>query len=160
MKRSPAATALALLLALFLPSVAPCAFAAAEDPQLHTASPTELGCIKVLLAQERAWNAGDLDSFAKAYKDSADTLFISRDINRGYAGLVQSYHRDYPNRAVMGTLAFSEIEVHPLDEHFAVTLGKYHLTRNKKDGGNADGIFSLVMEKTKEGWKIVVDHTT
>ena len=60
----------------------------------------------------------------------------------------------------MGTLTFSDLEVHPLDEHFAVTLGKYHLERSKKAGGNADGVFSLVMEKTAEGWRIVVDHTT
>ena len=131
-----------------------------KDPQLHTASATELGCIKVLLAQERAWNAGDLESFAKSYKDSPDTLFVARDISRGYAGLLQSYRRDYPSRAAMGMLSFSGLEVHPLDERFAVALGHYHLERSKKEGGNADGLFSLVMEKTDSGWKIVVDHTT
>ncbi len=132
----------------------------AQEPPLHTASPTELGCVKVLLAQERAWNEGDIERFAKAYKNSPDTLFISREINRGYAGLIDSYHKDYPTRAAMGTLTFSDLEVHPLDERFAVTLGKYHLERTKKAGGNADGVFSLVMEKTAEGWRIVVDHTT
>ena len=60
----------------------------------------------------------------------------------------------------MGTLGFSELEVHPLDERFAVVVGKYHLERTKKAGGNAEGIFSLVFEKTDDGWKIVVDHTT
>jgi ketosteroid isomerase-like protein len=50
--------------------------------------------------------------------------------------------------------------VHPLDERFAVVIGKYHLERGKKEGGNADGIFSLVLEKTDKGWKIIVDHTT
>ena len=60
----------------------------------------------------------------------------------------------------MGTLAFSELEVHPLGESFAICIGKYHLERAKKEGGAADGIFSLVLEKTSEGWKIVLDHTT
>ncbi len=131
-----------------------------KDPQLHTASKTELACIKVLLAQERAWNAGDLDTFAQGYKNSPDTLFLSRDISRGYAGMVQNYHREYPTRAAMGTLSFTDLEVHPLDEHFAVVLGKYRLERGKKDGGPADGLFSLIFEKTEAGWKIVVDHTT
>ena len=149
-----------LVLALLLPAFSAPAIAAAQQEQLHTASPTELGCVKVLLAQERAWNQGDLDSFAKAYKNSPDTLFISRDINRGFAGLLQSYHRDYPTKAAMGQLSFTDLEIHPLDEHFAVALGKYHLERNKKEGGNAEGVFSLVMEKTPEGWRIVVDHTT
>ena len=131
-----------------------------KDPQLHTASKTELGCIKVLLAQERAWNAGDIDTFAQGYKNSPDTLFLSRDISRGYAGMLQNYHHEYPTRAAMGTLSFTDLEVHPLDEHFAVVLGKYRLERGKKDGGPAEGLFSLVFEKTEAGWKIVVDHTT
>ena len=158
MKRLACLVALALTAAL--PPFGAAPFALAQEPPLHTASPIELGCVKVLLAQERAWNEGDIDKFAKAYKNSPDTLFISREINRGYAGLIDSYHKDYPNRAAMGTLTFSDLEVHPLDEHFAVTLGKYHLERSKKAGGNADGVFSLVMEKTAEGWRIVVDHTT
>ena len=37
---------------------------------------------------------------------------------------------------------------------------KYHLDRSKKEGGPADGMFSLVLEKTDQGWKIVLDHTT
>jgi len=132
----------------------------AQDPQLHTASSTELGVIKVLLAQEKAWNAGDIDTFVQAYKDSPDTLFLSGTVNRGYSGMAESYHHQYPSRAAMGNLAFSELEVHPLDDRFAYVIGKYHLDRSKKEGGNADGLFSLIFEKTDKGWKIVVDHTT
>lgn len=146
-------TAVALLLA------SP-AFARAQDPQLHTASPTELGVIKVLLAQEKAWNSGDIAAFVQAYKDSPDTLFLSGTVNRGYAGMLESYRHQYPSRASMGNLGFSELEVHPLDDRFALCIGKYHLERNKKEGGNADGLFSLIFEKTDKGWKIVVDHTT
>jgi ketosteroid isomerase-like protein len=134
--------------------------ALAQDPQLHTASKTELDVIKVLLAQENAWNRGDIDTFVQAYKNSPDTLFLSGTINRGYAGMAESYHHQYPSRAAMGNLGFSELEVHPLDEHFALCIGKYHLDRSKKEGGNADGLFSLVLENTDKGWKIVVDHTT
>ena len=150
---------LSLSLLVLLCLVQPLA-AQSTDPQLHTASSAELGCVKVLLAQERAWNQGDLDAFVKGYKDSPDTLFLSADINRGYTGMVARYRREYPTRAAMGTLAFTDLEVHPLDDRFAVVLGRYHLERGKKDGGNADGLFSLIFEKTADGWKIVVDHTT
>ena len=77
--------------------------------------------------------------FAKGYKNSPETLFISGAINRGYAGMVANYHRDYPTRAAMGTLAFSELEVHALDEKFAVCLGVYHLDRSKKGGWAGTG---------------------
>lgn len=134
--------------------------AARSQQTLTTVPQQQLDVIKVLLAQEEAWNRGDIEAFSQAYKDSPDTLFITSSVNRGYAGLLEAYRREYPNRAAMGNLAFSELEVHPLDERFAVVIGRYHLERGKKDGGNAEGIFSLVLEKTAKGWKIVVDHTT
>jgi len=127
---------------------------------LHTATQQELDVVKVLIKQENAWNKGDINKFAEAYKDSPETLFISRTLSRGYTGMIAEYHQNYPTRASMGTLSFSELEVHHLDDNFAVCIGKYHLERGKKDGGNAEGLFSLVFEKTAEGWKIVVDHTT
>jgi uncharacterized protein (TIGR02246 family) len=137
----------------------PTAFAQDANP-LHTATRQELDVMKVLVAQEAAWNRGDLTGFASSYKDAPDTLFITHQVSRGYAGLLDAYKRDYPTRAAMGTLAFSDLEVRPLDENFAVVIGRYHLDRSKKEGGPAEGIFSLVFEKTDQGWKIVIDHTT
>ena len=132
----------------------------AAPDQLRTLSRDELDIVKVLTMQERAWNRGDLEAYASGYKDSPDLLFIGRQISRGYGSLVEDYRKNYPNKEAMGALAFSELEPHVLDEHFAIVLGKYHLDRTKKAGGPADGIFSLVFEKTDKGWKIIVDHTT
>jgi ketosteroid isomerase-like protein len=131
-----------------------------EDNPLHMASRTELDVIKVILAQEKAWNAGDLTGFVKGYKDSPETLFIGKQVSKGYAEILADYKHDYPTAASMGTLGFSELEVHSLSDTFAVCIGKFHLDRSKKEGGPADGMFSLVFEKTDQGWKIVVDHTT
>ena len=147
--------AFALFAIILLPLAAP-----AQNSQLKTASQQELDVIKVLLAQEASWNRGDLEGFIQGYKSSPDTLFITRQVFRGVDGMIEEYRHNYPNRAAMGTLGYSELEVHPLDEKFAVVIGKYHLERNKKEGGNAEGIFSLVFEKTDKGWKIILDHTT
>jgi len=153
--RSRLLRAVSLSLILLAPALLP-----AQETPLHTATQQELDVVKVLLKQQEAWNRGDIDSFVQGYKDSPDILFIARQISRGYAGMVEAYKRDYPTRAAMGALAFSELEVHPLGENFAAVVGKYHLERAKKEGGDADGIFSLVLEKTDKGWKIVIDHTT
>lgn len=131
-----------------------------EDSPLHTATQQELDIVKVILKQEDAWNHGDLTSFVQAYKDSPDTLFITHQISRGYAGLLDEYKHDYANKAAMGNLAYSELEVHSLGDNYAAVIGKYHLDRNKKEGGNAEGLFSLIFEKTDKGWKIILDHTT
>jgi uncharacterized protein (TIGR02246 family) len=151
--------ALALAFILFAPSRSNAQAPDGDNP-LHTASRTELDVVKVLLAQEKAWNAGDLEGYVKGYRDSPDTLFVGRQISKGYAQILEDYKRNYSTRASMGTLIFSELEVHSLSDTFAVCLGKYHLDRSKKDGGPADGMFSLVLEKTDDGWKIVLDHTT
>jgi ketosteroid isomerase-like protein len=154
--RLPLRLAAALILTLLVPVFVP-----AQQPNpLHTATRQELDIIKVLLAQENAWNNGDLAGFAKGYKDSPDTLFITHQVFRGFAGLLDEYKHDYPSKAAMGTLAYSDLEVHPLDENFAIVIGKYHLERSRKDGGNAEGLFSLIFENTDNGWKIVLDHTT
>jgi ketosteroid isomerase-like protein len=148
------------LAALSLSLLTPALLSAQAPDPLHTASRQELSIIKVLIAQENAWNKGDLAGFASSFKDSPDTLVITHTVSRGFTGLLDEYKRDYPSKAAMGTLSYSELEVHPLDENFAVVIGKYRLERGKKDGGNAEGLFSLVFENTDNGWKIIVDHTT
>jgi ketosteroid isomerase-like protein len=158
--RAHALLAVAFLAAALLTLTLAAAPLHAQTNSLHTASQQELDVVKLLLKQETAWNRGDLDAFTAEYKNSPDTLFIGRQVSRGYDQMIADYHRNYPSRDAMGDLAFSDLEVHTLDENVAVCIGKYHLERNKKNGGNADGIFSLVLQKTDSGWKIVVDHTT
>jgi ketosteroid isomerase-like protein len=154
----PAALALVLLLAS-APAAPPFRLHA-QTPNLKTASQLELDVIKVLLRQEAAWNRGDLDAYAEGYKNSPDTLFINNRVQRGYDSMLSEYHHNYPSKDSMGTLAFSDLEVHPLGDSFALCVGRFHLERTKKAGGNAEGLFSLVFEKTPNGWRIVVDHTT
>src|SRR6185437_4868644 len=135
--------------------------ARSQDLQaLATASREQLDAVKVLLTQQAAWNHGDIDAFVQTYKDAPDTLMVTHQISHGFAGLVEEYRHDYPTKGAMGTLSFSELEARSLDANFAIVVGKYRLERAKKEGGNAEGVFSVVLEKTDKGWKIVLDHTT
>ena len=86
--------AFALLLAT-LPTFAPrCAQAQdREGAQMKTLPQGELDVVKVLLAQERAWNKGDMSGFTSGYKNSPDTLFIGADIARGFDGMVARYSK-------------------------------------------------------------------
>ena len=109
--------------------------------------------------QTANWNRGDLDTFAKAYKNSPDILFIGSKISRGYAGMLERYRTTFSTREKMGTLTFSEVEVQPLDDRFATATGKFHLARTAAGGGDSSGSYMLVYEKTPQGWKIVRDVT-
>ena len=120
----------------------------------------ELDIVKVLVAQERDWNDGNLDGFLTGYKHSPQTTFLSGSIQHGSDEMAAHYRTSYPNKDAMGNLSFSDLEPRILDEHYALITGRYHLERAKRFGGNAGGIFSLVFEKTDAGWKIILDHTS
>jgi ketosteroid isomerase-like protein len=114
----------------------------------------------VLDKQAVDWNRGDLEAFATGYKNSPDILFMGSPIDRGYSAMVARYHKIFSTREKMGVLSFSELEVQPLDERFVTVTGRFHLERTTAGGGNADGYYLLVMEKTVDGWKIIRDATT
>jgi ketosteroid isomerase-like protein len=123
-------------------------------------TPTARAIRSVLDKQVVDWNRGDLESFATGYKNSPDILFMGSKISRGYAQMLETYRKGYSTKEKMGTLSFTGLEVQPLDERFATVTGNFHLERTEAGGGNADGYFLLVVEKTPEGWKIVRDSTT
>ena len=112
----------------------------------------------VLDAQQAAWNRGDVDTFLIGYWQSPELTFSgSSGVSRGWDGVMARYKKNYPDRATMGHLDFSELEFHFLDHNAALVLGHWHLKREKGDVG---GVFSLVWQRFPEGWKIVHDHTS
>ena len=114
----------------------------------------------VLDKQVVDWNRGDIETFATGYKNSPDILFIGSKISRGYAQMLDTYRKGYSTKEKMGTLGFKGLEVQPLDDRFATVTGNFHLERTSAGGGNVDGHFLLVFEKTPAGWKIIRDDTT
>lgn len=133
----------------------------AASPFLQGQSATpDLAIRAVLDKQVEDWNRGDMEAFASGYKNSPDILFIGSKISRGYAQMIDTYRKNYGTKEKMGTLSFSDLEVQPLDQRFATMTGHFHLERTAAGGGDADGHFLLVFEKTPAGWKIVRDDTT
>jgi uncharacterized protein (TIGR02246 family) len=121
--------------------------------------PADAGIRASFNKQAADWNRGDLTEFATAYKNSPDILFIGSKVSRGYAQMLERYRTVYSTKEKMGTLTFSDIEVQALDDRFATATGRFHLERTAAGGGNAEGSYMLVFEKTPEGWKIVRDVT-
>lgn len=141
----------ALALALLL------AFATSSYAQ----SPADKKAILDMMSKSAdEWNRGDLDAFAKCYKNSPDILFMGKKISHGYDGMVAAYKAGYGSKEKMGTLSFTDVDTQPLDAHFATLTGWFHLKRTLDGGGDAQGYFLLVVEKTPSGWKIVRDDTT
>ena len=111
----------------------------------------------VLDAQVAAWNRGDLEGYMDGYQRSPDIVFISGDrVNRGWQTVLERYKKSYDTRVKMGVLTFSDVEITILSKDAALAFGRWQL-RAKDD---PRGRFTLLFKKTKNGWRIVHDHTS
>ncbi|MGA7225022.1 MAG: nuclear transport factor 2 family protein [Candidatus Acidiferrales bacterium] len=138
------------------------AFAVAPRLATATAAPPDSSPeseIRALIeTQADAWNRGDIDSFMTAYWNSDQTAFVgAKGLTRGYQAVLERYRKAYPDRAAMGHLTFSDLEIHLLCPDTAFAVGQFHLQREKD---NPEGIFTLTFKKFPEGWRIILDHST
>lgn len=133
---------------------------AQKQDKLYTATHQQLEAVKIVLAQEAAWNKGDIDGFLARFKDDPETQVMLGTSVRGLAAIRAAFHTNYPNHDTMGQIAYSDVEARELGENFALATGQYHLDRSKKAGGPVDGSFTEVMEKTAKGWEIIFSETT
>ncbi|MDQ3667410.1 MAG: nuclear transport factor 2 family protein [Acidobacteriota bacterium] len=112
----------------------------------------------VLDAQTEAWNRGNIEGFMDGYAHSAEITFVSGDsFTRGWQTVRDRYKKNYDSREKMGTLTFSDIETRLLSNDAALTIGRWQLQRASD---LPHGWFTLVFHRTREGWRIVHDHTS
>lgn len=125
----------------------------------QTAAPSESRAIASALNEQVAdWNRGDIPAFMRGYWKSGDTEFVNdAGILKGWDDVLRRYEKSYPNRAAMGHLTFSGLEIHVFCPDSAYVIGKYRLDREKD---HPEGVFTLIFRKFGDGWKIVNDHTT
>lgn len=118
----------------------------------------ETDILAVMNDQVTAWNRGDIDAFMRGYWNSDKLVFASGDnVTRGWQPTLDRYKKTYATRAAMGTLTFSDTEVTVLSKDAAVVLGSWSLAREKD---NPKGKFTLIFRRMKDGWRIVMDHTS
>ena len=122
-----------------------------------TMAANQVQIITILMAQKNAWNDGDIRLFMQGYWNSPELTFAgSKGFTRGWQPVLERYEKTYAGMEAMGKLDFSELEIRPLSSDAALVLGRWHLQRKAGDVG---GIFSLVLKKFPEGWRIIHDHT-
>jgi ketosteroid isomerase-like protein len=129
------------------------------QPKMSARDAKTIAAVRAVLdAQVAAWNRGDIDAYMDGYARSDETLFISGDsITRGWQTVLERYRKGYDTRAKMGRLAFSDLEIKLVSKDAAVAQGRWQLTREKD---TPHGRFTLIFRRTKDGWRIVHDHTS
>jgi ketosteroid isomerase-like protein len=107
-----------------------------------------------------AWNRGDLDGYLRGYERAPTTTMVGGTLLRGWDAIAARYREKYGDKARMGQLTFSELDVRPLAGGFALAIGHWALARDRAAGGPVGGWFTLTLRKTRDGWRIIVDHTS
>jgi len=112
----------------------------------------------VIEAQRDAWNKGDIEGYMDGYDRSDNTVFVSGDsVTHGWKTVLDRYKKGYDTREKMGQLTFSDLEFTILSKDSAVVVGRWLLKRSKDE---PHGRFTLIFKKTKQGWRIIHDHTS
>lgn len=126
-----------------------------------SAADDEIAVIRKLVdRQADDWNRQDLDSFCEAYWKSPKLVFQSGgDRHDGWDAMRDRYRKNYQAQGKsMGKLDFKNLEIVPISADSALVRGGWHLTM--PDGATPQGLFTLIVRKLPEGWKIIHDHTS
>ncbi len=113
---------------------------------------------ETLARQDSAWNNGDIHGFMQDYWKSENLRFASGGgVNRGWQVTKERYLSRYPDKAAMGTLSFTDLEIEILGNKDALVFGRWSLNR---EDDRPNGLFTLHMRRNNGVWNIMSDHTS
>ncbi|MCX7700617.1 MAG: DUF3225 domain-containing protein [Gemmataceae bacterium] len=116
--------------------------------------------VRQLLADQiTAWNRGDLTAFMETYWKSPELTFYSGgEIQKGWEAIRERFQRRYQaDGNEMGRLQFADLQIDPLGPDRMLVRGRWKLERKAE---KHDGLFTLIVARRPEGWRIVHDHTS
>ena len=116
----------------------------------------EAAIIKAMKDSEKDWNTGNLDNFMKMYTDSSTMMMPGGPV--ALDKIRSLYETKYFNgKMPKQNLYYDELKVTLLGSNYALLTGKFTLSGNNIP--ERSGRYSLVMVFTKDGWKILHDHS-
>ena len=133
---------------------------AVNAPQVRRFAPDDRTAITAVIDQQiAAWNRGDLAGYMEGYARTPALIFTSGgNVRRGWQTAFDHYQARYAtDPTAMGTLAFAIDSIDAVGADGAVVLGRWDLTGSPHPG---HGVFSIVLERRPEGWRIIHDHTS
>jgi len=93
-----------------------------------------------------------------AYWQSDSLRFASGGtVSLGWQSVFERYSQRYPDKATMGHLSFSDLDIKVISSDAVMAFGRWQLLR---DHDKPWGLFTLLLRKTSNGWRIVHDHTS
>ena len=133
---------------------------ASAPPRVRTFAPMDRTAVTAVLEdQMAAWNRGDLAGYMAGYAKIDTLVFTSGGkVRTGWQATYDTYQTKYgKDPSTMGKLAFSITQVDSIGADGAVVLGTWTVTESAHPG---TGVFSVILERRPEGWRIIHDHTS
>jgi len=130
-----------------------------KDDTLNTLSESERNEIMTtFMSTQDAWNAGNLDEFMGGYWKSEKLVFTGvGGPTYGYDLTLERYKKGYPDTETMGILKFTVKDLYKIDNHTALMIGQFYLSRII---GDVVGHYTLVWQEINGKWLIISDHSS
>ncbi len=122
--------------------------------------PADAEIRQLLDTQVVAWNRGDLEGYMKGYWNSGELTFFSGATETGgWKPTLERYRQNYKKTGnQMGRLDYSNLRIEMLGDETAWVRGRWRLKTH--DGSTRTGLFTLMLRRFPEGWRIVHDHSS
>lgn len=112
----------------------------------------------VILDQLRYWNAHDIEHYMDCFWKSPDLLLVNDGEQvMGWAEVLATYQRGFPNRAEMGTVTLQRVKLQRLGPDVFLGLSWFVVRTNGKDSYSTD---TMIFQRFPEGWKVISDHSS
>ena len=111
----------------------------------------------ILNKQKVSWNEENIEGFMDYYWNSEKFTFQSgKERLHGWDALLLRYKESYSGKK-WGKLDFTDLEIKVLSNDIAYVLGEWKLLY---EDASEEGLFTIILLRMPEGWRIVHDHTS
>ena len=135
-----------------------CLFVFSAQPENRISENGKNEISALLENQVKAWNEGNLEKFMETYWNSDQLVFVgSRGPTYGWQSTLDNYKKSYPDKRAIGKLKFTIMDISKIDKKTVFVVGRFELTR---EIGDLNGHFTLNIQKIKNDWLIISDHSS
>jgi len=106
-----------------------------------------------------AWNNGNINAYLEFYWKS-DLLSFQSGNKRlyGWKKLLDRYKKSYfKDGQIPPKLTYGDLDIRIISEDYVYVLGRWKVFQNDSI---SEGVYTIILRRMPEGWKIIHDHSS
>ena len=105
-----------------------------------------------------AWNNADIEGYMEFYWKSNQLSFQSGSKRLyGWETLLDRYKESYFKDGHTPKLDYADLDIRIISEDYAYVLGRWRVFQKDK---TLEGVYTIILRRMSEGWKIIHDHSS